>query len=184
MSWWFVMLTIWSSLSLDIYSDTFILYLYFLYIFIFPCQGLDLIENNFIWFYMFVIDEEREEKLHGKLSEFSLFLISWNDFILFQRRKLLKLLTNFCVICGVQFFYFCLSPVNNDIEVVARLALPDHSLAVLEWGRLQGVCHRQSLPLVQVLWTHKIFLIKRNKEKSREENSLIFMNRIARQGYI
>ena len=48
--------------SLDIYSDTFILYLYFLYIFIFPCQGLDLIENNFIWFYMFVIDEEGEEE--------------------------------------------------------------------------------------------------------------------------
>ena len=70
--------------------------------------------------------------LPGKLSEFSLFLISRNDFILFQRRKLLKLLTNFCVIRGVQFLSLSLSPVNNDIEVVARLSLPDHSLAVLE----------------------------------------------------
>ena len=112
----------------------------------------------YFWFLEMTLYYFREEN----------FLNSWPTFVLFAEFS----------------FYLSLSPVNNDIEVVARLALPDHSLAVLEWCRLQGVCHRQSLPLVQVLWTHKIFLIKRNKEKSREENSLIFMNRIARQGYI
>ena len=55
--------------------------------------------------------QQRENELDEKVetSEFYLLLTVWNNFIKFQRIKLLKLLTNFCCIYGCVFFtlFYC-----------------------------------------------------------------------------